>query len=221
MTGLRVIFIGPPGVGKGTQAALLAERAGVPHVSTGDMFRRAIRERTPMGRRAQPHVESGGYVPDEIVNGIVAERLAAEDCASGFVLDGFPRTEGQAEALDRILRETDKRLDAVIFLVVPDDEVVRRLTGRRVCDACAAVYHVRFAPPRVEGICDACGGELVQRSDDTEETVRKRVSVYRDRTSPVVGYYRRHGTLVKVDGDGVVEDVAARVAGALAPGIRS
>ena len=216
MSGLCLVFMGPPGVGKGTQAALLAQRRGIPHISTGDMFRRAIREQTPMGRKAQPYVESGGYVPDEITNGIVAERLAEPDCTPGFILDGYPRTTGQADALEQILARQGRQLDAVIYVQVPDHVVLRRLSGRRVCPQCGATYHVEFSPPAHPGICDACGAELVQRGDDREDTVRERLAVYRRQTEPLVERYRRAGLLVEIDGDAPVEEVARRIDDALA-----
>ncbi|HEY8450450.1 MAG TPA: adenylate kinase [Bacillota bacterium] len=212
---LCLVFMGPPGVGKGTQAARLAERRGVPHVSTGEMFRRAIRAGTPMGQKAQPYVESGSYVPDDVVNGVVAERLGEEDCRPGFILDGFPRTVGQAEALDAILAAQGRALDAVVYLVVDDDVVLRRLTGRRICPQCGATYHIEFEPPRVAGRCDACGAQLVQRDDDREETVRRRLEVYRQQTTPLVEHYRRQGLLAEVDGEGSVQEVADRIDAAI------
>jgi len=216
MSGLGLIFLGPPGVGKGTQAALLAERRGIPHISTGEMFRRAIRERTPMGERARPYVESGGYVPDEVVNGIVAERLAEPDCAGGFILDGFSRTTGQAEALDRILAAQDRRLSAAVVLEVPDAVVLRRLSGRRQCSGCGAVYHVEFDPPAREGLCDRCGSPLIQRDDDNEETVRRRLQVYHEQTAPLREHYEGRGLLLRIDGDAPVAEVARRIDEALA-----
>lgn len=209
------MFLGPPGAGKGTQAGKLAERVGVPHVSTGDMFRAAIAAGTPMGRAAQPYVERGGYVPDEIVVGVVRERLSQDDCRGGFVLDGFPRTVPQAEALDRLLAEQGTQLDAAVHLVVDDDTVVRRLSGRRVCPACGAIYHVEADAAARAGSCPRCGAALVQRGDDAEETVRRRLQVYREQTQPLVEYYRRRGALVEVDGVGTVQEVGERIGRAL------
>ncbi|HEX6989437.1 MAG TPA: adenylate kinase [Bacillota bacterium] len=216
MSDLCLIFLGPPGVGKGTQAVLLSERRGIPHISTGDMFRRAIRERTPMGERARPYVESGGYVPDEIVNGIVAERLSEPDCAAGFILDGFPRTIGQAEALDGILAAQHRGLHAAVCVEVPDPVILRRLTGRRQCARCGAVYHVEFDPPSKDGICDRCGGPLVQRDDDNDATVRRRLQVYHEQTAPLVEHYTGRGLLVRIDGDAPVDEVSRRIDQALA-----
>lgn len=213
---LRLVFVGPPGAGKGTQAVRVAERLGIPHVSTGEIFRSAIAAGTPMGRLARPYVESGGYVPDEIVVGIVRERLEQPDARQGFVLDGFPRTEGQAQALDSLLEGWGTPLDAVVHLQVDDDTIVRRLSGRRVCPQCQAVYHVESDPPREPGRCDRCGTALIQRSDDAEETVRHRLAVYREKTEPLLGYYRRRGILVDVDGLGTMDGVTDRIAAALA-----
>lgn len=218
---LRLVFLGPPGAGKGTQASRLAARLGVPHVSTGDMFRAAIAAGTPMGERARPYVERGAYVPDEVVVGVVRERLEAGDCASGFVLDGFPRTTVQAEALDRLLAERGTPLDAVVHLAVDDDTVVRRLSGRRVCPRCGAVHGAADAAGGTAGAsavasrCARCGAELVQREDDREDLVRRRLAVYRQQTGPLVEYYRERGLLREVDGTGSVEDVAARIGRAL------
>lgn len=212
---MRYIFMGPPGVGKGTQAVLLAKNKGIPHISTGDMFRRAIENKTPMGQQALPYVESGRYVPDDIVNGLVQERLAEPDCAQGFVLDGYPRTLGQAQAFDQYLKENQQKLDAVILLSVPDEVILARLTGRRVCRDCGATYHVEFQPPKVAGKCDQCGGPLVQRDDDREETVRRRLEVYREETSPLLEYYREQSILVSIDGEGTVEQVAERIAASI------
>lgn len=212
---MRIVLLGPPGAGKGTQAVRLAEKAGVPHISTGDMFRQAVREGTPLGREAKAYMDRGALVPDEVTIGIVRERLAKDDAAKGFVFDGFPRTTVQAEALDRILAELERPLEAVVNLVVPDEEIVRRLAGRRVCPQCGATYHVAFNPPAEPGRCDRCGAELVQRHDDREETVRERLGVYHRQTAPLVDYYREAGLLVQVDGTGDVDAVTASVLEAL------
>lgn len=213
---MRLTFLGPPGAGKGTQAGQLAGRLGVPHVSTGDIFRAAIAEGTPMGRLARPYVESGRYVPDDVVVGIVRERLERDDCRRGFVLDGFPRTVPQAEALDRLLAGWGTALDAAVHLVVDDETLVRRLSGRRVCPRCQAIYHVEVDAAAREGRCARCGEVLVQREDDREETVRQRLAVYREQTEPLVAYYRAREVLVDVDGVGTVEQVAERIDRALA-----
>lgn len=216
MRSLRIIFLGPPGVGKGTQATLLAESGGVPHISTGDMFRRAIQQQTPMGRKALPYVESGRYVPDPIVNGLVEERLSEADCERGFILDGYPRTTGQAEAFEDFLSRQGIQLDAVIYLTLPEQVLLNRLTGRRVCQQCGATYHINHQPPRQEGVCDNCGGKLVQRDDDTVETVKKRLAVYQEETTPLLNFYRQRGLLLEIDGDGSVEEVRDRIAEKLA-----
>ncbi len=210
---MRVVFLGPPGAGKGTQARLLAEREGVPHVATGDLFRAAVASATELGRRVAEFLQAGRLVPDEVTVAVVAERLGRDDCRRGFVLDGFPRTETQAEALDRVLSDLGWDLDAAVALEVPDGEVVRRLSGRRVCSVCGANYHVEFLPPSRPGLCDACGGTLVQRDDDREETVRVRLAVYREQAEPVLAYYRRRGLLRVVAGDRPAAEVAAAVAG--------
>ncbi|GAB6877304.1 adenylate kinase [Thermaerobacter litoralis] len=209
---MRWIFLGPPGAGKGTQAARLAERAGVPQIATGDMFRAAVREGTPLGLEAKRYMDAGQLVPDEVTLGLVRERLAQPDCRAGFLLDGFPRTVAQAEGLKDVLAGLGVRLDGVLYFDVPDAVVVERLSGRRVCPACGATYHVRFDPPRVEGRCDRCGAELVQRADDREETVRQRLAVYREQTEPLVRYYREAGLLHTVEADRPIAEVEAAIA---------
>jgi adenylate kinase len=208
---VRLVLFGAPGVGKGTQAATLQERVGVPHVSTGDMLRAAIRAGTPQGNRARAIVESGRLVPDELISEMIGVRLQSEDVAKGFILDGFPRTVGQAEYLDRALSDQGRALDAVINLEVPAAVVVDRLAGRRVCPACGASYHVRLKPPRDEGRCDACGGTLGVRADDAAEVVQGRLEVYERQTAPVLEYYRGQGRLRNVDGIGTPEEVARRI----------
>lgn len=198
-------------MGKGTQAVALQERVGVPHVSTGDMLRAAIRAGSPQGEKARAIVESGRLVPDELISEMVGDRLQSEDVAKGFILDGFPRTVGQAEYLDGALRDQGKALDAVINLDVPVAVVVDRLAGRRVCPSCGASYHVRHKPPRVEGRCDNCGATLGVRADDASDVVRGRLEVYERQTAPVLEYYRRQGLLRDVDGIGTPEEVAERI----------
>lgn len=208
---MRVVLLGPPGAGKGTQAAALAERWGVPHVSTGDAFRRAVAARTSLGQVAQGYMERGELVPDPVVNGVVAERLGEGDCRSGFVLDGYPRTIAQAEALERMLAGRGESLDAAVNLAVDEEELVRRAMGRRVCSRCGANYHLEFRPPRQPDRCDRCGGELVQRDDDRPETVRQRLAVYRSQTEPLLDFYRQQHLLLEVDGVGSVEEVTEAI----------
>ncbi|KYH33671.1 adenylate kinase [Neomoorella mulderi] len=203
---MRLVLLGPPGAGKGTQAGVISERLGVPHISTGDMFRRAIKEGTELGRQAEKYLQSGGLVPDAVTIGLVQERLSQPDCRQGFLLDGFPRTVAQAEALDAWLAGRKEKLDAVIDIEVPREELLERLTGRRVCRQCGATYHLQYNPPAEAGKCDVCGGELVQRADDTAATVSKRLDVYREQTAPLIAYYRQRGRLKEIDGS---QDIAA------------
>jgi adenylate kinase len=207
----RVIFLGAPGAGKGTQARRLAAGWAVPQVATGDMLREAVAEGTPLGREAKRFMDSGALVPDEVVIGLVDERLARPDAASGYVLDGFPRTVAQAEALDALLRRRGQDLDRVIFFDVSRDELLRRLTGRRICRHCGTAFHLVSAPPRTAGRCDQCGGELYQRPDDAEATVAHRLDVYQKQTAPLLDYYRDRGLLVRVEGEGPVERVAESI----------
>jgi len=208
---VRLVLFGAPGVGKGTQAAFLQERVGVPHVSTGDMLRAEIRAGTPQGERARAIVESGRLVPDELISEMIGVRLRSVDVAKGFILDGFPRTVGQAEYLDGALRDLGKALDAVINLDVPAALVADRLAGRRVCPSCGASYHIRHKAPRVEGRCDNCGAVLGVRADDAVEVVRGRLEVYERLTAPVLEYYRSRGRLRDVNGIGTPEEVAERI----------
>lgn len=204
---MRLVFLGPPGAGKGTQARALAQEWGVPHIATGDMLRDAAAAGTPLGRQARAFMERGALVPDDVIIGLIAERLGEPDAKRGFVLDGFPRTIPQAEALDRLLAERDQGLDRVIYFDVPEDELLRRLTGRRSCPACQATYHLTANPPRRAGVCDRCGADLVQRPDDREETVRTRLKVYAEQTAPLLEHYRGRGVLVTVAGAGPIEVV--------------
>jgi adenylate kinase len=208
---LRVIFLGPPGAGKGTQAQALASEWGVPHVATGDMLREAVAAKTPLGLEAKRHMDSGGLVPDEVVIGLVGERLAQPDAKAGVVLDGFPRTVAQAEALDALFARTGLSLDRVVYFNVSRDELLRRLTGRRVCRGCGRTYHLVSAPPKVAGKCDVCGGELYQRVDDREDTVATRLDVYQKQTSPLLEYYRGRNLLSEVAGEGSVSQVAEAI----------
>ncbi len=204
---MNIIMLGPPGAGKGTQAKMLVEEFGIPQISTGDMLRAAVAEGTELGKKAKEYMDRGQLVPDEVVIGIVRERLSKPDCHKGFILDGFPRTVPQAEALDKILQEMGKRIDCVINIVVPDEEILKRLTGRRTCRKCGAMYHVEFNPPKKEGVCDKCGGELYQRDDDKEETIRKRLEVYKAQTEPLVDYYKKKGVLVNIDGTKTIQEI--------------
>lgn len=197
---MNLILLGPPGAGKGTQAKLLTDRFGIPQISTGDILRSAVKDGTPMGTKAKSFMDAGALVPDEVVVGIVRERLAKADCAQGFILDGFPRTVAQADALKKDLHDLGKDLDGVIALEVDNEALVERLTGRRTCRQCGRGYHVAFDPPRAADRCDACGGELYQRDDDREETIRKRLEVYDQQTAPLVAYYRQEGLLARIDG---------------------
>ena len=197
---MKMILLGPPGSGKGTQAKMLSERLGIPQISTGDMLRSAVKEGSPMGRKAKAEMEAGALVPDEVVVGIVKERLLKDDCANGFILDGFPRTIPQADALKQTLTDLEKDLDAVISLQVDNDAIVGRIAGRRTCRDCGKMYHMVFDAPVVAGRCDKCGGELYQRDDDQEETIRKRLQVYAEQTAPLIAYYRCDGVLSDVDG---------------------
>ncbi len=197
---MKLILLGPPGAGKGTQAKMLTEKFAIPQISTGDILRAAVKDGTRMGLKAKEYMDSGGLVPDEVVVGIVRDRLQEADCNNGFILDGFPRTVAQADALQSSLQEMGKELDKVISLEVDAEALVERLTGRRTCKDCGRGYHVTFDPSQVEGKCDTCGGDLFQRDDDQEETIRKRLQVYAEQTSPLISYYRDAGLLMELDG---------------------
>ncbi len=202
----NVILLGAPGAGKGTQAERIVAAFGLSHISTGEMLRAAVAQGTEMGAAAKKFMEAGALVPDEVVIGVVHERLAEADAQQGFLLDGFPRTLEQAERLDAMLAEAGRRVSLVILIAVPEEELVERLAGRRLCRGCGKGYHVVFDPPRQEGVCDVCGSELYQRSDDSETTVRNRLHVYSEQTAPLVGYYDAHGVLKTVHGGGKVPD---------------
>ena len=208
---MRLVLLGPPGAGKGTQAAAVRDRLGVPHVSTGDMLRQAIDRSTPLGLKAKAIVEAGGLVPDEVMAELVAERLGQPDAARGFLLDGYPRTLRQAEDLGVILGRLGVGLDHVLYLSADDREIIRRLSGRRTCASCGALYHLLSAAPRSAGRCDVCAGELTQRADDREEVVAQRMKVYRERTEPLVDHYKRAGLLRAIDAQGDVAQVTERV----------
>jgi adenylate kinase len=206
---VRVAFLGAPGAGKGTQARELAREWAVPHIATGDMLREAVAAGTPLGLEAKRYMDQGALVPDDVIIGAMGERLGATDAKRGFLLDGFPRTIGQAEALARLLDTLGHPLDRVIFFDVSEAELLRRLTGRRVCRACGATYHLVSAPPARAGVCDRCGGELYQRPDDSEATVRHRLEVYAAQTAPLLDYYRQRKLLATVPGEGSIEDIRA------------
>lgn len=208
---MNILFMGPPGAGKGTQAERIVKEFGIPHISTGDAFRAAMREGTPIGLKAKEYIDNGQLVPDDVTVGVVRERLAQPDCEAGFLLDGFPRTLGQAEALDDLLVTMGRKLDHVINLSVDRELLLARLTGRRICKSCGATYHVIFNPSKQEGVCDKCQGELYQRSDDTEETVGKRLDVYLNETAPLLSYYEAKGLLRDVDGEKEIDTVTSEV----------
>ena len=212
---MRLLIMGAPGAGKGTQAALIREEYNIAHISTGDMFRKAIMDKTPMGVIAGQYIEKGNLVPDDVTIALVRERLAEKDCANGFLLDGFPRTYEQAVALDKILKDLHIKLDAVINISVEDEYLVERITGRRVCEKCGASYHIKAAKPKVEGVCDMCGGKLIQRKDDEEETIKNRLQVYYQKTKPVLDYYLKQGIVKNVSGVGDIEDIFLNIKKAL------
>lgn len=212
---MNLILLGPPGAGKGTQAQFLIEDYAIPQISTGDMLRAAVKAKTPMGLKAKECMDSGELVPDDVVVGIVRERLQQDDCNEGFILDGFPRTVPQADALSDTLGLLGKEIDAAIALTVDTEALVERLAGRRTCPVCGAGYHQQYDPPREEGVCTKCGAQLVQRDDDKEETVRNRMQVYADQTQPLLDYYSRSGVLVEVDGMNSIDEVRAAIREAL------
>lgn len=212
-----LIILGPPGAGKGTQASGIAETYGIPHISTGDILRDAVKNQTALGLEAKKCMDRGELVPDEVVIGIVRDRLQEPDTEKGFLLDGFPRTIPQAEALDRMLAEIGRSVGKVVVILVDDEALIKRLTGRRICRDCQTPFHVIFNPPKVEGKCDRCGGQLYQRDDDTEATVRNRLEVYRRQTEPLIDYYDRQGIVARIDGDQAPEAVLADIKEAIGP----
>ncbi|AEB47295.1 MULTISPECIES: adenylate kinase [Micromonospora] len=212
---MRLVLVGPPGAGKGTQAEFIAAHLSVPKISTGDIFRANVSQGTPLGVEAKRYMDAGKLVPDEVTINMVRDRLAEPDTAEGFLLDGFPRTTPQAAALDKLLADLGTALDIVLELVVDDDEVIRRLSGRRTCRGCGKIWHVEFDATSREGICDRCGAELFQRDDDKPETIAARLREYADKTAPLVDYYGAQGKLVGIDATGPVEDVTVRAIDAL------
>lgn len=212
---MHILLMGPPGAGKGTQAAKLVEELHVPHISTGDMFRAAVKQGTELGKQAKACMDAGQLVPDSVTIGIVKERLSQADCKKGFLLDGFPRTLEQAVALDTTLSELSIKLDRVVNINVPSAELVARVTGRRICKSCGATYHVKFNPSSLEGKCDQCGGELYQRDDDREETVSKRLEVYTSQTQPLIEFYQDKGLYTEIDGKKDIDEVFADIIASL------
>ncbi|WP_413807846.1 adenylate kinase [Streptomyces sp. OE57] len=214
---MRIVLVGPPGAGKGTQAAYLAEKLSIPHISTGDLFRANISQGTPLGKQAQEYMRAGQLVPDEVTIGMAEDRLDQDDAQPGFLLDGFPRNQIQAEALDTYLGQRGVSLDAVLDLEVPESEVIKRIAGRRTCrNDSSHTFHVEYKPPKAQGVCDVCGGELYQREDDSEETVRDRLEVYHSQTEPIIDYYKTQGLVVTISALGKVSEVTQRAMDALA-----
>lgn len=214
---MRLVLVGPPGAGKGTQSQFVAAQQSIVQISTGDIFRANVSHGTPLGKQAKEYMDAGDLVPDEVTVAMVQDRLSEPDAARGFLLDGFPRTVPQAMQLDDMLRELGSKVDVVLELVVDDAEVIRRLSGRRTCHNCGHIWHVDFDPPTVEGACDNCGGDLFQRDDDKPETIRHRLEVYYEQTAPLVGYYAERGILIGLDAMGPVDDVTERATAALRP----
>lgn len=212
---MYILLMGPPGAGKGTQAEKLIDEFKIPHISTGDMFRAAVSAGTELGKEAKKYMDAGGLVPDVVTIGIVREGLAKPECANGFILDGFPRTEEQAVALDGILKDLGIKLTGVVNISVPDSELVARVVGRRICKACGATYHVSFNPSKVEDVCDKCGGNLYQRNDDKEETVVNRLHAYHEQTEPLIEYYKKQGLYNEIDGMQAIDKVYADVKASL------
>lgn len=216
---MRIVLVGPPGAGKGTQAAYLAKNLAIPHISTGDLFRANISQGTPLGVEAKSYMDAGNLVPDSVTIGMAEDRMEQADAAEGFLLDGFPRNLGQAEALDEYLKNNGLKLDAVLDLEVPEEEVVKRIAGRRICrNDSSHVFHAEYNKPKAEGVCDVCGGELYQRDDDREATVRKRLEVYHTETEPIIDYYKDQDLVVTIPALGKVEEVTTRAMDALQRG---
>lgn len=204
---MKIILLGPPGAGKGTQAKLISEKYSIEHISTGDIFRKNISEKTPLGVKAKEYMDKGLLVPDELTIDLVKDRLSQSDCQTGFLLDGFPRTVKQAEALENFLKENNQKINTALLIDVPGEAIFERMTGRRVCPSCGASYHIKFNPPKIEGKCDVCGNDIVQRKDDAEETVKDRITVYQKQTQPLVEYYKSKDQLFVLDGTQPIEDV--------------
>jgi len=212
---MQIILMGPPGAGKGTQAVNLVKRYGLLHISTGDMFREAVKEGTPLGKEAKSYMDAGKLVPDEVTIGIVRERLSKDDCKKGFILDGFPRTVEQADALAEIFKDNGMKLTAVVNISAPTQDLLERAVGRRICKNCGHSFHVKFHPTKVEGVCDDCGGATYQRADDSEETMKSRLSVYESSTRPLIEYYKKAGVYKEIDGRQDIAKVEADLAAVL------
>ncbi|GAA0177908.1 adenylate kinase [Clostridium sediminicola] len=208
---MKIILLGPPGAGKGTQAKLISKKFSIPHISTGDIFRKNISEETPLGVEAKKYIDKGLLVPDSLTIDITKDRLLEDDCKNGFLLDGFPRTVFQAESLDKFLKDQDKEIDSALLIDVPPEFILERMTGRRVCLNCGASYHTSFNPPKVEGICNVCGNEVIQRDDDKEDTVKERIDVYVKSTQPLINYYNKISKLFVIDGTNSIDDVFTNI----------
>lgn len=208
---MRLIMLGPPGAGKGTQAAMLMTKYNIPQISTGDILRTAIKDQTSMGIKAKEYMDKGALVPDEVVVGIIEDRIAKNDCKHGFILDGFPRNIAQADTLSQMLEKRNENIDTVISVCIDDHELITRMTGRRTCKECGKGFHIKFKLPKVDGKCDACGNELIQRNDDKEDTVRKRLVVYNKQTQPLINYYTDKNLLKSIEGEGKIEDIFEKI----------
>ncbi|UCD34021.1 MAG: adenylate kinase [Nitrospiraceae bacterium] len=208
---MRLVLLGAPGAGKGTQAKKLIEKYGIPQISTGDILRKAVADGTPLGKEAKSYMDKGGLVPDSVVIGLVKERLAQDDCKKGYILDGFPRTTPQAEALDKVLADMKSPLDVALSVDVDKNDLMKRLTGRRTCKSCQQMYNVYFSSPKKDGVCDKCGGQLFQRDDDKEETIKNRLDVYEKSTAPLIDYYKKQNILKSVVGVGSIDDIFNKI----------
>ncbi|MBI4687323.1 MAG: adenylate kinase [Nitrospirae bacterium] len=212
---MRLVLLGAPGAGKGTQAKKLIDKYGIPQISTGDILRKAVADGTPLGKEAKSYMDKGELVPDSVVIGLVKERIAQDDCKKGYILDGFPRNTAQAETLDKVLNDLGMPLTAALSVDVPKDDLMKRLTGRRTCKGCQQMYNIYFSPSKKEGVCDKCSGELFQRDDDKEETIKRRLDVYEASTAPLIDYYNKKGILKSVQGVGSIDDIFKKVCAVL------